>query len=145
MAKSTLGVCGEGVCGEGVGVIWLTLHHYSPLSAGQTLKAGQWRQQLSRGHGDALCINLSSTARSASFLVPLRTNFPGWLNRELGPLTSIFNQGNVLQICLLANPMEAIVLLTDMPVCVRLINVKQHSMCVICLLFVDTENIYFFF
>lgn len=103
MAKGTLGVCGGGV-----EVIWLTLHHYGPLSTGQTLKAGPWRQQLSRGHGDALCINLSSMACSVSFLVPLRTNFPGWLNSELGPPTSILNQGNVLQICPLANPMEAI-------------------------------------
>lgn len=87
-------------------------------------------------------------ACSASFLVPLRTNIPGWLNSELVPPTSIFNQGRVLQICLLANAMEAISPLRVPPhrhayVCVRLIKVSQHSTCVICLLSVDTENIFY--
>lgn len=30
-----------------------------------------------------------------------------------------------------------------MPVCVRLIKVNKHGMCVICLLAVDTENIFY--
>lgn len=67
-----------------------TAHHEG--KSGQELRAGSWRQQLKRKHGEMPL--LLSMVCSGCFLIQLRTTSLGWHH------ISIFSQENAPQTCL---------------------------------------------